>query len=432
MSSLQKRTFRIAITIVCIASTCGVVFAQTPYQLAWSKEIAWEDNGTLFQRDSARHVLAGTDGGIFVVGATGEHYGEPAYDEAGGRIAKYDASGTLQWVDALYSGAGLEHCMGATMDDGNVYIAGETYRYQGAEAFLIKYAPNGTQLWERHVGSPDNEFGRGVTVDPSGNVYLSGSTTGYVGGIDQPGTYDLFLTKYDTNGNHAWTKQMGDSVGESGNYLTCDSSGDLYMAGHTLGNDHFLAKLDTDGNIEWRIIPDIAPPGGMIHIHQVEPDANGDLYMTGTTYAVAGDFTSQATRFLAKLSPNGDVLWAREYDSTESYGAPHIGEDGYIYLAGNSDDHADTRAASWVKYDTDGNLLWTQGIDLDPELYDSATDITVDAQGRVYIIGNTAREANGYYNGDLDIYLARFDPVPEPATMSLLGLGAIAILRRKR
>ncbi len=40
-----------------------------------------------------------------------------------------------------------------------------------------------------------------VTVDPSGNVYVTGYTTGRLDGNTLTGLQDFFLTKYDSSGN---------------------------------------------------------------------------------------------------------------------------------------------------------------------------------------------------------------------------------------
>jgi len=116
-------------------------------------------------------------------------------------------------------------------------------------------------------------------ADDAGNVYA----TGYVYGsvtvagttIGGAGWYDAFLAKLDANGNWVWAKSLGGGLGDFGYFLGLDSVGNLIwygnytstltFAGTTLnyrgggvtsggldgGGDHFLAKVQPDGTVIW-------------------------------------------------------------------------------------------------------------------------------------------------------------------------------------
>jgi hypothetical protein len=167
-----------------------------------------------------------------------------------GFIMKYDPNGTVLWVTNIVgSGAitGDEEPYGISVDStGNVYITGlyestlftinsfnnvsggtinttvfGTLTINGtSNAFVAKYDTNGTALWATDMtGTGNNNRGNEITVDSSGNVYVTGqynaspltinnfnnvsggtiNTTVY-GTLANIGGLDAFIVKYNTNG----------------------------------------------------------------------------------------------------------------------------------------------------------------------------------------------------------------------------------------
>jgi hypothetical protein len=68
------------------------------------------------------------------------------------------------------------------------------------DIFLTKYNFSGTQQWMRQIGTSAQDIAYDVAVDSSGNAYVTGYTDGALTGTNA-GDYDVFLLKYDTNGN---------------------------------------------------------------------------------------------------------------------------------------------------------------------------------------------------------------------------------------
>ena len=70
----------------------------------------------------------------------------------------------------------------------------------GYDIFIMKYDSSGPQQWMRQIGTTASDSGNAIAVDSSGNAYVTGNTTGALTGTNA-GDRDIFLLKYDTNGN---------------------------------------------------------------------------------------------------------------------------------------------------------------------------------------------------------------------------------------
>lgn len=113
------------------------------------------------------------------------------------------ARAAQKWA-ARYDGGQSDYAEAiATDGSGNVYVTGYIGG-DGWEVATVKYDSAGTQLWVRRYnhssGSGLADVGRAITVDGSGNVYVTGTTDTGFGMTD----YDILTIKYDTNGTFQW------------------------------------------------------------------------------------------------------------------------------------------------------------------------------------------------------------------------------------
>ena len=131
-----------------------------------------------------------------------------------------------------------------------------------SDIYLVKYNSSGTKQWTKQLGVESlDDLGNGVTTDSSGNVYVTGYTKGGLDGNTSSGESDIFLVKYNSSGTKQWTKQLGTCGNDYGQGVTIDSSDNIYMTGCTRtcsslgldgntnsGNyDIFLVKYNSDG-----------------------------------------------------------------------------------------------------------------------------------------------------------------------------------------
>jgi hypothetical protein len=145
--------------------------------------------------------------------------------------------------------------------DGSVYVVGfvdGTLPGQASEgdsdAFIRKYDSDGDEIWIRQFGTSSNDNANAVSADSSG-IYVAGVTDGSFPDETSEGDFDIFVRKYNSDGDEIWTQQFGSSEFDIANGVSVDASG-VYVAGETFGTlpgesslgdgDAFLAKLGID------------------------------------------------------------------------------------------------------------------------------------------------------------------------------------------
>lgn len=121
---------------------------------------------------------------------------------------------------------------------------------------------DGARLWTRQFGSPAYDAARGVAVDSNG-VYLSGEADGalpaFAGAANSSiGRSDAFVSRYALDGTAMWTRQFGTSLYDAANGIAVDGAGIIYLGGETDGalpnghlnfggSDAFIVRYGSDG-----------------------------------------------------------------------------------------------------------------------------------------------------------------------------------------
>ncbi len=148
------------------------------------------------------------------------------------RVNKWSEDGEYIWT-RTWDGGGTDHCTAIHGDtDGNVYVCGETdsFGIGDTDLLLLKYAANGTLLWSRTWGSHAHitydETGVDVVCDPQGNVYTCGSMVPSPGAND-----DMLLVKWASNGTQLWNKTFGGTSHETGAAMTLTPDNEIYFFG---------------------------------------------------------------------------------------------------------------------------------------------------------------------------------------------------------
>ncbi len=343
----------------------------------------------------------------------------------------YETIWTKQW-----GAAGDDRGIDIAVDgSGNVYVTGYTYYYDGLDGntnagyydiFLTKYNSSGNKQWTKQWGTSSNDFGKGVTVDGSGNIYVTGYTNGDLDGNTNAGYYDIFLTKYSSSGNKQWTKQWGTAGDDRGIDIAVDGSDNVYVTGYTYGSldgnidtgsaDIFLTKYDSSGNKQWTKQMGTSKYD---EATDVAVDTNGNVYITGYTSGGLDGNTNQGLDdiFLVKYDTNGTKLWTNLWGTSDyDYGnSVAVDNSGNVYVTGYTYGSLDgnTNSSSYydiflTKYSSSGNKQWTKQWGTSD--WDSGNCVIMDGSGNIYVTGFTFGGLDGNTKvGSADIFLTKYD-----------------------
>ena len=231
------------------------------------------------------------------------------------------------------------------------------------------YIVNG-QHWAKCVGSTLADNGFSITVDGSGNVYITGYFSSTVDFDPGPGTAylssvgydDIFFAKYNSSGALEWAKQIGSTLIDYAFSLAVDGSGSVYITGNFQGTnvdfdpgsstvtltsagsfDIFFAKFNSLGDFDWaKRIGGSAMDVGM----SIAIDGSGNVYIIGYFNSTAdfdpGSGTTSLTSaggtdiFFAKFNSLGDFGWAKRIggSSTDDGRSITVDGNGNLYIAG--------------------------------------------------------------------------------------------------
>ncbi len=252
-------------------------------------------------------------------------------------------------------------------DNDNTYITGYTegnlknIKNAGEEdIFLMKYNKDGNELWAQLLGTSSTDIGNGLAIDYKNNVYIVGSTDGGVDGKAQPGNPDIFLVKYKSNGHWQWTQQIWRPSIEYGHDIDTDIRGDIYVLGTT--NNALRVNRRKEKNI---LIAKFNPSGGKKWTkklrakaigNSIVSDKRGNVFVLGTEL---GKYNKEKNIILFKLNSNGLVKWRQRYLNTNRISGKSItlGSDGNIYVLGTTKINSSKGSSSALLPSLKSNIL---------------------------------------------------------------------------
>jgi hypothetical protein len=356
--------------------------------LIWAKNIGGTGG------DQGNSITIDTAGNIFI---TGQFQHTVDFDPGAGIsnltstgstdifVLKLDSSGNFIWAKG-FGGTATDVGLSIATDlIGNVYTTGYfagsadfkpgpgssfLTSNGGYDVFVQKLNSNGNFMWAKGMGGSTFDYGRSISVDSIGNVYVMGDfrgTADFFSGsgavyLTSRGSSDVFIQKFNPSGIFVWVKQMGGVGTDVGQAITIDGFGNIYSTGYFDGTANF------------------------------DPGAG--------TASLTSNGSSDV--FVQKLNPLGDFIWAKSMGGTGTEGSNDIAIDHSmnIYLIGWFEGSADfdpgvgtTSLTSngsddifLQKLDSLGNFLWATHMG-GPDS-DVGYGLTVDDLNSIYTIGN--------------------------------------------
>jgi len=391
-------------------------------------------------------------------------------------VAKFDGNGNHLWSQRFENAGGR----GVVDPSGNILINGSisgpvdfgggTLVPDEGDIFLVKLDPDGNHVWSKRFDGAQREGSVSVATDGSGNVVIAGNfdvAVDFGGGLlasAADSTRDIFVAKFDGNGNHEWSKSFGDAEGDSdslfytpygdaANGVATDGSGNVVVTGTFDGMvdfgggallemdsvNVFVLELDGDGNHVWS--KTVSSCGYTIG-RSIAASAGGDVFVAGGFECgadfgggpiFASDFDEDA--FIVKLDPDGNHLWSHAFGRLGGGGGGffswqtgrNVALDGAgnVFLEGRAVAIMDFGGGPLdgsffvAKFDGDGSHLWSaaySGFVYSAHMGTRTGGdmvLTGEYSGNLYLGGDTLSSV-----GETDAFLAKFVENPNPVLIT--------------
>jgi hypothetical protein len=264
------------------------------------------------------------------------------------RVLKYSPDGELLWVGAYDGPAhGLDYVKAMAVDvHGNVIVCGASFGYRtGRDYVTLKLrALDGKRMWaRRYAGPSDFDEARDVTVDPSGNVYITGQSRSLSSKPGLSGPPGAVTIGYSPTGKQRWIlvdRRKRYVTGQAIGYTGAGGVKAIVLTGSrapSRGNQDrtFFAKYRTDGRLLWARSLDPA-------VYQSGWTMDASLGADGApVVAGSGNSDGRTTGWLAGVSATGGGPWTSQiaslYDnpSWAEFASVTVSADGRILAAGD-------------------------------------------------------------------------------------------------
>lgn len=364
----------------------------------------------------------------------------------------------MEWEQNLHN-TGADEYRDVILDAfGNIYVTGTWYNNSnGSKDILIrKYDSGQNLLWSRTWGGTSEEQGWAIDIDPSNNLYITGSTESYGNGSS-----DVAILKYDLNGNRLWNQTWGYSSAELGHDILVNDTDSILVAGYTEYLDGYgdvlLLKLDSLGNKQKIIINGTSD---VDCAYGIAKDEENNIYLTGYTGFGSSSHDLLVMKFNHTLGFNKSYTWGGLTDNDIGHSIVNC-SDGLIIAGETASYEADGVDIGIWRLDFNLGLQWNDTFGTGA--VDGGKDIKQTSKGTYYIVGQMDGDgaivkvnATGSFkdyklfggtgadcaygiaiddsdylhvcgkvvNVDEDAYLGRFSPFPDEFSLSSPNAGA--------
>lgn len=377
----------IYVTGSSMGSGSNLDYATVKYNSTGQEQWAVRYNGPANFIDIGNAIAVDASGNVYV---TGLSTGTTSFSDYA--TVKYNSAGVQQWV-ARYNGPsnGTDEAFSVAVDgSGNVYVTGQSLSGTNYDFATIKYNSAGVQQWVSRYNGPQSSLDNAsvVRVDGSGNVYVTGGSTGTGSG------QDFATVKYNSTGQEQWVVRYNgtNNADDVPSDMRLDVSGNIYITGGSSGstssNDYVTIKYNSAGQEQWN-----ARYNGTGNDNDVSfglaVSAAGNVYVTGSSIG-QGSATDYAT---VMYNSSGVQQWDSRYNGSNntSDDASSIDVDvsGNAFVTGASNSGGTNLDYLTLKYNPAGVQMWEQRYNGPADGVDAALSVCVDGSGNIYVTGNS-------------------------------------------
>ena len=459
----------ILVTLFFLLLTIGIGAAQTA-KWSWLKTAAGDGGGIPYSIavDKAGNCyITGYYTGSFLQFDTTTILSKGSYDMF---IAKYNRYGKLIWAKGA-GGPGYDWAYSVAVDGkGNSFVTGwfsgptiffdtlslKLTKIGASDTFIAKYDLNGNVVWATNFSDSSTDAGFAIAADEGGNCYVTGTYWGVIrlknGSLVSKGENDIFLIKFNSDGEALWAKSAGGPDGENGFAVSLDNAGHCFLTGQTLGaffgssitfdsitvatnrSSFFVASYDEGGNAIWA--KTASGDGGDDVGKSIAADMYGNCYVTGyfssdtitfdNVSAIRDDWRDM---FAVKYDRDGNAIWARAAGGGlfDQGGSIAVDDEGSCYLTGLFDSPAIRFDSTLLinqgsydlyltKYNSNGIVVWAKQVG--GTGWDQGMGVATDRMGNVYVTGYSTSPSLDFDSiafrtaNSADIVLAKMEQSP--------------------
>lgn len=408
-------------------------------------------------------------------------------------VNKIDSSGNFKWAATFGGYSNDDQVYGIVIDDSSyLYITGfidykdsvdfdpgpgihKIRAKGGANMFILKLDSLGAFVWVKLFENGNLNYPYSITLDNKSNIYFTGFFQNTVDFDPSTNVFNLtagtttgsrntFICKLTSNGDFVWAKSFF-SESNYGHSIRVDDNQSVYVAGifsdltdfdpgigtyninPSIGNNIYITKLDSLGNLDWAksigglvsSIPTFIPfvlrlddksniylAGGFNH-SSVDFDPSNNAFQL-SSIALNGQYDA----FVCKYSNNGDFIWGKPIIGTADKGIKGMSIDSLenLYIVGyfkgtvdfdpsygtyNIAAYGNTYDIFVSKLDGYGNFIWAEKIGGNGS-ENTGNSICLDSKNNIFTVSE--------FSGTIDC-----DPgVP---VYSLISLGVEDVLVHK-
>ncbi|MCX6746654.1 MAG: SBBP repeat-containing protein [Candidatus Pacearchaeota archaeon] len=386
----------------------------------WNKTI----NGINDNADMGYGVAIDSQRNVYITGQT--RWTSASTDDI--YVGKWNSSGTNLW-NATLNGPGDNTDSGRSIavdpsNESNIYIVGSSvWGASYSDIYIGKWNSSGTNLWNKTINGPGNgqDYGYGVIVDSSGNVYVVGTSS-----WKSPNTADIYLGKWNSSGTNLWNATFNGPQNNTDNGLgvALDSQGNIYVSGDSrwtssVSSDLYLGKWNSSGSQMWNATldsPSFYYDSGTAVA--VDPNDNNAIYVTGSNRWVVGSTTYNI--YLGKWNSSGQQMWnatlnGPQNNTDSGYGVT-LDSHSNIYVSGSSYWSSASNLDLYLgKWNSSGSNLWNATLNGPQNIHDYGYDVAMDSQENIYVTGSSFWSSAS----TADIYLGKFHQPNYPVSGTL-------------